>query len=170
MLWWNGSIWKHNTDNAGTEPNSGFLYKHLHVQNPKECKHEKKKSALQFVKHSDLFQSWTVTRLGPDPDRLVFEMSSAFIGPEFPQVKLPKATDLTWEGKGDTWLPALYSASGCVSLPCSSLLTQLCFLLKWLDRLTSRKPAMVCWYSASVPCLWGKTKSQGTGRRRNTEE
>lgn len=59
----------------------------------------KKKGALQFLKRSDLFQSWTVTRLGPDPDRLVFEMSSAFIGPEFPQVKLPKATDLTWEGR-----------------------------------------------------------------------
>lgn len=82
------------------------------------------------MKHCDLFQRWTVTRLGPDPDRLVFEMSSASISPEFPQVKLPKATDLTWEGKRDTWLPALYSASSCAPLPYSSLLTQLCYLWK----------------------------------------
>lgn len=69
-----------------------------------------------------------MTRLGPDPDRLVFEMSSASIGPEFPQ--LPKATDLTWEGKRDTWLLALYSASSCAPLPYSSLLTQLSYLWK----------------------------------------
>lgn len=45
---------------------------------------KKKKSALQFVKHCDLFQSWTVTVT--KSWQPLSEMSSAFIGPVLGQV------------------------------------------------------------------------------------
>lgn len=168
MLQWNGSIWKHITDNAGTESNSGLLCKHLHIQNPNYCEHEKKKCALQFVKHCDLFQRWTVTRLGPDPDRLVFEMSSASIGPEFPQ--LPKVTDLTWEGKRDTWLPALYSASSCAPLPYSSLLTQLCYLLNWFNKLMQQKTCHGVVLFSLCGLSVREKQTRDTGRKRDIDE
>lgn len=119
------------------------------------------------MKHCDLFQSWTVTRLGPDPDKLVFEMSSAFIGPEFPQVKLPKVTDLTWGGKKDTWLPALYSALGCALLPWSSLLPQLCCLLKWLDKKTQQKTCcgVVVFSLCGLSMRGKKTRGQWQGEK-----
>lgn len=34
-----------------------------------------KKKVHHSLRNTDLFQSWTVTRLGPNPDRLVFETS-----------------------------------------------------------------------------------------------
>lgn len=83
---------------------------------------------------------------------------------EFPQVKLPTVTDLTWEGKRDTWLPALYSALVCAPLLCSSPLTQLCCLLNWFNKFTQQKTC----HGVVVFSLYGlsvrEKKTRGTGQ------
>ena len=65
-------------------------------------------------------------------------------GPGFSPVKSLNVAELTWEGKwdkGDAWLPALLSASGCAPPSSSSLLTQRCQLLNRFPHQSGRKLA-----------------------------